>query len=431
MTMKYFKNMNTTRRDFLKGIGKGALTTAMMAAPFWARNVFAQTANKKVLFLYHPDGSFPDLWHPSGTETNFTLPAMTSPLESVKQHCVFVEGLEMVGSLGGHDGMGEILTADNDFSLDYFLGEQLGGGFPFKSIQLGVSSNRGAAPEKRMTILPGSVPVAANDDPNNAFETIFGSGGNSIERDRANSVLVTAREDLNALRTKLGTQEQAKLDEHENAILDVQARINDVSTEACDSSGWNPEGFGLIRPGGWPSFLDRDENFDVIAKLQMDIIVLAFKCGMTPVSSLTFSREVSPFKLPGFNSNHHQSSHHGGDQSGQDFQEFIAYKQYWCQQLAYLINSLAATPDTDGNSLLDNTLILMGSAMGDGNRHNQKNMPFVMAGGAGGALTTGRYLQYAEGTAHSKLLVSVANKMGVNIDSFGNTESGTGGLAGL
>jgi len=419
--------MKTSRRRFFSGLGKGALGTALLNSPFWARNAFAQTASKKAVFIYHPDGCHPPIWHPSQTGTNFTLPAQTNTLNPVKQHCVFLQGLDMTSPGGGHEGQAEVLTGGHDFSVDQLISNQLGTGFPFKGIHLGAGS--GFQGEGHLSFLPGQIPISPNDDPIASFNSVFSGSADVVEQQRISSILSTAKTEVARLRTQLGFEEKAKLDQHEQAIFEVEQRLNDTTGQSCNTGSWNSQAYANDPNAGWPSTFWLNENFDTVAKLQIDLIVLALQCGMTPVATLTLSHPVSPFTLPGQTDGNHNASHNGKNPNSPLGLAFTAHKQYWCGLLRYFIDKLNAAVDTDGSPLLQNTLVFMGSELGDSNDHDHKNMPIVLAGGSGVGLVGGRSLAYASGTSHSKLLVSIANKMGVNINTFG--DSGSGGLSGL
>ena len=190
-------------------------------------------------------------------------------------------------------------------------------------------------------------------------------------------------------------------------------------TPVVSTEGWN----------GYPPKIHLDEHYQTIGRLQMDLITQAFSCDMTRVASLMWSHPVSPLRVEGIDQGHHDTSHYGATDS-QVADKFVQYKQYHMRQFRYLIENLASRTDTDGNSLLHNTVIFLCSELGDSNAHDHRNMPFILAGNAGGALQTGRYVDFG-GDAHSKLLVSIANMMDVNIDRFGYTGHGTGGLPGL
>jgi hypothetical protein len=152
------------------------------------------------------------------------------------------------------------------------------------------------------------------------------------------------------------------------------------------------------------------------------------------VVSLQYSHQVSPTHIleTGVATANHDASHYGTPDS-QFAKDFTTLKRWFMGEFKYLIEQLAATPDTDG-SLLDNTLVMLCSELGDSNLHDHERVPFVLAGGAAGKLETGRYLNYKSGDhfePHTKLLVSIANAMGVDIDSYGYTGEGKGPLSGL
>jgi hypothetical protein len=142
-----------------------------------------------------------------------------------------------------------------------------------------------------------------------------------------------------------------------------------------------------------------------------------------------FSHAVSPLRIDGIDLGHHDTSHYGAFETG-TAEKFVQYQQYFIGELRYLIQKLNNTPDSDGNSMLHNTVIFLFSELGDSNDHDHNDMPFILAGNAGGALQTGRLLDF-KGDSHSKLLVSIANMMDVNVNTFGYTGHGSGGLAGL
>lgn len=421
-----------------------------MASPLaltLGRKVRAAPGDVKALFVFLPDGCIPSLWHPQGGETDFTLPAMTAPLEAVRNDLVFVRGLDMYAGGATHEGgVAKLLTGAGDVSLDIFLGDQVGGGTPFKSVQLGVATNfqNGSG---SMSYIGANQQVSPDDNPLNAFDRLFGAlpddgaedPGPSLDQLRAGSVIDSAIEDVRALRTKLGATEKEKLDVHLDSLREVEGQIKGTLTGSCSASDvvWNTEGFEVLDSDHYPKTWEREDKFAVVAKLQMDLATLALSCGITRVASLMFSHPVSPTRIPetGANAANHDASHYGSDVNGPLAQDFIAHKRWFCEQLAYLVDRMKQIPDGDG-TLLDNTIMFVGTDINDGNLHDHQDMPFLLAGGAGGALQTGRSLDYrgtagGENEAHTKLLVSIANMMGVDIDTFGYDGKGPGGLPGL
>ncbi|WP_179137306.1 DUF1552 domain-containing protein [Candidatus Entotheonella palauensis] len=399
------------------------------------RPVLAGTAPKRVVFFYIPDGCIPTLWHPSGSEFDFTLSQMTEPLAAVKDHCVFVSGLNMYEGGATHEGgIAKVLTGNGPTSLDVFLSEQLGSLTSLSSLLLGVASSHENG-SGYFSYLPGRIPRTPQDNPVAAFESVFGShGGGGGGPNPQLSVLDSALADLNSLRSRLGSIERAKLDLHLSALREVETRLNDPTNAdalGCSTSEFNQEGF-TVPEGyhGYPRLYNREEHFELVGKLQMDLAALALSCDMTRVLGLQWSHPVSPTRMAwtGSSQRHHDASHYGHAGSA-TAANFILLQRWYMDQLRYFIDQLSSRPDGDG-TLLDNTLILVFSELGDGNLHNHKNMPFILAGGAGGTLSTGRYLHYG-GDAHTKLLVSIANAMDVNISTFGYSGHGTGGLNNL
>jgi len=430
-----------SRRNFLRGVAATSLL-----APFATdlvsgaqRKAYAASP-KRVMFVYVPDGCIPEKWHATGSERGFTLPDMTAPLTPIKDHLVFLSGLTMYSGGATHEGgIAKVLTGVSDVSLDVFLGQQLGKDTPHRSLQLGVGSTfqNGSG---SMSFIGAGQPVNPDDDPLNAFSRVFGNVGGGAEQDLAarqkKSVLDAALSDLNALRTRLGNTEKGKLDTHLESLREVERRITGNAVAACDIANFNSVGFVNSGQDYYPKTYHREDKFQTVSRLQMDLAVLSLSCGATRVASLMFSHPVSPTHLldTGVGTANHDASHYGDPTSG-TARDFVTLKRWFMDEFVYLIEKMDATPDGAG-TLLDNTLVLLCSELGDGNRHDHDNMPFVLAGRAGGALQTGRSLQFngkngGQNEPHTKLLVSIAHAMDVNIDSYGYTGHGKGPLSGL
>jgi hypothetical protein len=426
-----------SRRTLLRGLGSAALL-APFASPLALRKARAQ-APKRAMFVYVPDGCIPGKWHPKGTETNFALPEMSEPLGVIKQHLVFLEGLTMYSGGATHEGgIAKVLTGTAPQSLDVFLGDRLGAATPHRSLQLGVGTNFENGSGSMSFIGPGQ-PVTADDDPLNAFSRVFGKTEQGPDQDlakrRKQSILDASLADLNGLKTRLGQTERARLDVHLDSLREVEARIVNHAVSACDRSGFNAQGFGVVPTDYYPKTYHKETHFAQVGQLQTDLAVLALGCGATNVVSLMWSHPVSPTHIldTGVGTGNHDASHYG-DENSALAKDFVKLKRWFMQQFVALIEKLEATPDSEG-SLLDNTLVLLCSELGDSDDHDHKSVPFVLAGGAGG-LKTGRYLNYTnkhagENEPHTKLLVSMANALGVSIDSYGYTGHGAGGLSGL
>lgn len=420
---------NIERRRFLKVIGAAGITASTL--PF-ARLAMAQSSSpRRVIFVYTPDGCNYDDWHPAGTGTNFTLPAMTAPLEKVRQHCVFLKGIDMKGPAGSHDGIYKLWTGRGGAnakaggaSLDHYLGQA------FKS--------QSARPHLNLNIVPiwgtdltfdnNGVAVGPEPNPLAAFESLFGSGktgGGGSTDTKVRSVIDHTRKELDALRSQLGVNEKDKLDAHLDSLAELENKLNSSAIGSCGAWNFNPKGFKVTRTGYWENPEYKDANqMGTIADLHADVAVHALACDLTRVVTLKWNQTVNECVMSeaGSNKTCHGASH---DNSS----DFVKIKAWYMTYMAKLIQALKSTPDGSG-SLLDSTLIVHGSCLGRGDWHNHDNMPFIVAGGSAGGITGGRSLAYDK-VPHNKLLVSIAQYMGQNINSFGDQDASGGPLPGL
>lgn len=428
--------IQTTRRSFLT-----ALASAGVAAPValtLGRNAMAAPGALKALFLYVPDGVIPSAWHPSGTGTNFTLPAMSAPLEAVRDDVVFVRGTNMYA--GGHThegGVHKFITGAGDISLDVFLGQEIGGDTPLRSLQLGVAT--GFQGSLSVSYVGAGQLVTPDDNPLNVFSRMFGQPvgqtADLVGRQGA-SILDLAITDVQRLQGYLGGPERAKLEVHLESLREVERKITGQVTQVCGDIAWDDRGFRVLETDYYPTTFHKEEHFALMSEMQSELAVLALQCGVTNVATIMWSHPVSPTKILDIGSSmgHHDSSHYGAADSAAA-QSFTAQKAWFFAEIAALLQHMKSIPDGD-RTLLGNSLVFMGTDINDGNLHDHTDMPFVLAGQAGGQLTTGRSLDYrgtlgGENEAHSRILVSIANMMGAPVDTFGYEGAGPGGLPGL
>ncbi|MGE3767019.1 MAG: DUF1552 domain-containing protein [Kofleriaceae bacterium] len=411
---------------------------------------------KRLIIFYHPDGvpgpssnGEASAWHPTGNDTQFTLPPVLAALAPYRDHCVFFRGLSMgptdVGSHPG--GAKKLLTGvdgGNGISLDHHLAQTVGSGDPFRSLYLGAMANQnGASGDKHISYIAPGVTATPEDDPVAAFGRVFGAtgtttggGGTDPRAMRRISVLDRAKADLDALRSTLGGRERAKLDVHLDAVREVEQRIGGMGggTGGATCSAPSIEATGL-----GASTLYDPERFPQILRAQIDVMVQAMACGATRVgviqasihtSELIMSRFANtPMHDPGFDMRSHQASHYGAshDDSHREYRAFVQQATWWTEQLAYLLSQLAARPE-DGGTMLDHSIVLACTEVCDGNTHGHDDMPFIVAGGGSGRIRTGRLLQLGY-RRHSDLLLSLAQAMGSNISAYGDASSG--GVPGL
>lgn len=430
------------RRDWIKGVVAGAaatpITLNMLARPAYA------AGEPRALFVYIPDGCIPDLWHPSQSGAAFSLPEMSSPLESVRQYLTFVDGLDMYAGGATHEGgTAKVLTGNDPTSVDVRIGQELSSGVPFPSLHLGVGANfeNGSGSISRLM----GTEVKPDDNPINAFERLFGmpDSSNASEQDlarrRDQSVLDAVIGDLDGLRSRLGAIERVKTDVHLESLREFERRLMGSAAVGgmCSSAGWNSAGFEVSPTDYYPKTYHRAELFQQVGELQEDLTILALSCGMTRAATLMWSHAVSPTHLESTGSplGNHDASHYG--QANSDTaRHFVAMKRWFVQRFANFVQKLANTPDGDGN-LLESTVVLLCTELGDSNLHDHSRVPFVIAGGSRLGIQGGRSLSYrgqssmGNNEAHTKLLVSIANAVGVPIDAQGYTGHGTGSLVGL
>jgi hypothetical protein len=422
-------NNSIERRRFLKLVAVAGLTTATL--PF-ARLALAagSSAPKRVIFVYTPDGALPDDWHAKGSGTNFTLPAMTQPLERVRQHCIFLSGLNMIGPGGTHEGgVIKFLTGTGGQSntlggsLDYYLGQA------FKSESDRPHLNLNTVPiytDKHITYDSNGVPVVPEMNPLAAFDSLFSAETKSaVINQRKTSVLDHSLLELKALQTRLGADEKIKLDTHLESLRELEQKLSSSISGSCPAWSFNPTGFKVTRTALWqnPEFMDA-KQMGLISDLHADVALHALSCGLSRVVTLKWNNSVNENVMSeaGTTKTCHGASHEAGA-------DFVTIKAWYMERFARLIEKLEATPDGNG-TLLDSTLVLHGSCLANGSWHNHDNMPFILAGGSAGGLVTGRSLQF-NGVPHNKLLVSIAQFMGLSNTQFGNQDPNPGPLPGL
>ena len=226
-------------------------------------------------------------------------------------------------------------------------------------------------------------------------------------------------EDAKRLRGRLGRDDQFKLDEYLDSVRDVERRLEYFASP--DPREWHPSDRSVpnvAAPKGAPG--DYGEH----VRLMLDLIALAFRTDSTRVSTFMFANDVSGKNfaalVPGADGGHHEFSHH---QNKSDKCEAYSKINRWhAAQLAYLLDKLKSVKEGDG-TLLDNSMIFFGSSMSDGNRHDPSNLPVLLAGRAGGQIDSGRHLASPKGTPLCNLYVSMLEKMGIPVESFGDSNA--------
>jgi hypothetical protein len=251
-------------------------------------------------------------------------------------------------------------------------------------------------------------------NPRAVFERLFGDGESTDPVARLamlkeqRSVLDYVSGSIDRLETKIGKSDRAKLSEYLEAIRDIERRIQKAEQQSSEMVIPSME-----RPSSVP------EAFEDHAKLMMDLQVIAFQTDMTRVISFMLGRAGSnrPYRNIGISDGHHSITHHQNDPV--KIANVAKIDAYLVQTFAYFLQKLKDTPDGDGN-LLDHSLILYGSGLGDANVHTHHELPTAVLGGGCGQMKGGRHLNYPKDTPLNNLLVSLLHKGGVHTDNFGD-----------
>jgi Protein of unknown function (DUF1552) len=385
--------MKVARRHLLRATG-----AALIAAPFIRllgapRKARAAATAKRIIFWFSPNGTVHKFWRPTGTGASFNFPAgsILEPLAARKAGLLVLDGLNFERARGGsHEGgMEHMLT---------------GGGAP---------SAWGAGVQTRMSYNDKHAYVHPDDDPVAVFRRLFGGGTQAASGDGPSPqsrVIDLVSGELKGLQKQLGTLEQQKLDAHLTSLQQLARRVGGVgSAAACG---------GMTAPKLTDS--KSNERFPDVGELQMDLLVAAAACDASRVLSLQWSHTVSPaiFSWAGAAEGHHELSHKDdGNTAG--VASFVKTERWVAEQFARFLDKLEAVQEADGSgTLLDTSTVVWVKELGDGRLHDFKSVPFVIAGGGNGFWKLGQYLQFG-GAPHQKLLVSLCQSMGVEVDGFG------------
>jgi hypothetical protein len=437
-------SLRFSRRQALRAAFAGL--AAAPAFPLAGRAALAAGVARRVIFFYFPDGvpapaGGPNLWTPTGSETSFQLPSAVSALEPFKSKTVFFKGLSMGGTdVGSHPGGAKKLLTGvdggNGESIDRYLARTFGASAPFNHVYLGAQAAIGNASGDKFISYPSAGTTAPpEDDPRRAFARLFGNagtttntggGGTSADTEGV-SILDAAQADLDALRQKLGTAEKAKLDQHTDALRDLERRLAGMTGSggpappaSCSKPTVDTRG---VSDGG----LTDPAMFPAILRSQVDVMITAMACGLTKVGVIQGSQHTSELVMsrfagtdlykPNFDMRSHQASHYG-DPSDSKFSDYGAQRHWFVGELAYLLGELQKRPE-DAGTMLDYSIVVLCTEVSDGNTHSHDDMPFLVCGGGGGALRTGRFLDVGY-LRHSSLLLSLARATGdKGLASFG------------
>jgi hypothetical protein len=458
----FISNKHISRRTVLRGIG-ATMALPLLEAMVPARSVFAQgsaaalgaNGGRKLRFvaleMVHGSagstqiGIQKNLWAPAGVGNSFDLtPSVLSPLEPFRNDVTIVSNTDVRNAeaftapeIGGDHFRSSAVfltqshpkqTQGSDLhagvSIDQIFAGKYGQETPIPSMQLcienvdqsgGCSYGYSCAYTDSISWASPSQPLPMIRDPRLVFDQLFGVGATPAERKERRaedrSILDWLGTSVNRLKKDLGAADRARLDDYLEDVREIERRIQKV--EAYNTSGEPRELPGA--PIGVP------DSFTDHVKLMFDLQALAFASDLTRVFAFKLGRDASNRVYPesGFKGAFHSASHH---QEKEDrILDFAKINKYHVSLVPYFLEKLKNTPDGDGASVLDNSVIIYGSPMGDSNVHNHKRVPMFIAGHAGGALKGNMHVKAADGTPMANAMLTVAHKLGLDMPSFGDS----------
>jgi len=438
--------MSISRRTILRGAG------VSLGLP-WLEAMAAATGDSagkppiRMAALYMPNGVNPWHWKPEGTGRDFQLSTTLKPLEDLKSQITVMTNLWNENSKGG-DGHyvkeaawltcqtikktpGEDIA--NGISVDQLAAKRIAGQTPLPSLELGVTPVAvGVDAVVGYTRVYGShiawssptTPLARELNPRSVYERLFrassGPQGNEAKMDAL--LLDRVLGDAKKLRTQVGTADRVRLDEYLSVMRSLEERVQRASN--TKERTWKPR--AAMDPKAIPT--ERPADHAEHVRLMLDMIATAFQTDTTRIATFMFGNAVSNVSfrfLEGVSAGHHDVSHH---QKNEDkLRQYERISRWHVEQYAYLLRRLQSMKEGE-STVLDNSMILFGSALSDGDRHSPRNLPLVLGGNAGGRIDAGQHLVYAEDSQMANLYVSMLDAFGTPVERFADS---TGPLKGL
>ena len=467
-----------SRRTLLRGAAGAAVSIPLLEAmgAFASKAEAAAASDKagklpvRMAVLYMANGVNVDQWACKGAGWNFELSPTLAPLAKHKDDLLVLTELMNQGSLGGDGhyvktaGMltGTTITKttgkdlrSGGISMDQLAAQRVGRSTPLPSLELGiepvtnfVDNNVGytALYGSHISWSSSTSPMAKEINPRLAFDRLFRSqsaAGPASADDR--SILDLVAEDAQSLKSKVGKTDRMKLDEYFESVRAVEKRIAFNTKQRAEENKLPAAALTEIealdkRVLAWSAARNDPERKRMIknirnsgdhtehVRIMLDLMVLGFWTDTTRISTFMFGNGVSPKNfswLEGVQGAHHEISHHKSEKKSLEMYALI--NKWHVAQFAYMLDKMSAIKEGDG-SLLDNSMLLFGSCMRDGNSHNPRNLPLVLAGKAGGTIKGGRQLVHKKNTPLCNLYVSMLDRMGTPVKQFGDSTEALVGL---
>jgi hypothetical protein len=433
----FITKKHLSRRTFLTGTG------VTIALPFLESMVPAATplrqtaAKAKTRFgaIYVPHGATMDKWTPEGEGSSFEFSEILQPLKPYRDRINVISDLSHPQAYGGGSATSNhtrsaaaYLSGANarlgtqaylGITVDQVAAQKIGQDTAMPSLELGIedpslSCGDGLSCAYRDTISwqgPAS-PLPMQNNPQVVFERLFGDGSTDAERrarrGQSLSLIDSVMGEVNSLQKRLPANDRSRVDQYLNDVREIERRIEKAGQQVSADLKVPPA------PTGIP------KDFEEHIKLMYDLWVLAWQADLTRITTLLMAKELSNavYAKSGIRDAFHILSHHSNLRENMD--KFAVLNRYHATIFTYLLEKLKTTPDGDG-SLLDHSIVLYGSAMGDANQHNHAPLPIILAGAASGRLKGGRHIRNPKDTTMSNLLLAILDKLGIQKESFGDS----------
>lgn len=441
--MRYITKQALSRRAVLRGIGAAValpLLDAMVPAGYASTSAAAKPA-KRLSYVFMPMGCDHTRWTPKGDDLEH-LPFILESLAPVREKVNIISNLELANAYPGSHATSNsaflsCALAKQTESTDYRLGttadqiaaKAIGQNTQLPSLELAMDlmqtvgqcdNGYACVYQNNLSWSSPTTPLPAEAHPRLVFESLFGAGGTAEERRAAlqkqASLLDSMTDEINKLKLEVGAGDRNRVDQYLSSIREVERRIQkaeqNIEKEALPD---------LERPMGVPdSYADH-------ARLMFDLQVLAMQGDITRVMTFQLARETSNRSYPelGVSESHHPLSHHGNNP--EKLRKFSIINQFHVSLFAEYLEKLQNTPEGNG-SLLDSTLCLYGSGMGNPSAHDHHNLPTIVAGGAAAGLKGGRHIRYDKSTPLANVHLSLLNKVGVDLERFADSTGEADGL---
>jgi hypothetical protein len=427
-----------SRRAVLRGAGGVTVGLPFLSAMLKPLQAHADTpVQKRLIVFFTPNGTVHDAWRPTGGERTFTLSPILAPLERHRDQLLILDGIDMrsaleyPGSGNGHDaGTGHSLTpwtllqgpsGEGEFghlwdgsaggqSFDQYVAEHLGGAHPFSSLVWGVDCDIPQAIPSRISWKGPFDPVRPMQEPAAAFDRVFGSGADpaaSLEETREQRLFVVdaVLQDYQRLYNRVGVEDRQRLNAHMESLFELERTVERLDLGSCTL----------------PDRVD-SANLTDIGRANLAMMAAAATCDLSPVLVHQWGSGQSDrtFTELGQTDSHHAMSHEPFSDT-EAVAQLTAINRWFAERFADLLDHLAGTEAGDGSSLLDHSAVLWCNELGNAYIHEAANIPYVLAGGCGGALDTGRYLQF-DYRGHGELFAAMGQALGLETESFGMPE---------